>query len=101
MAEHLTYVARTKPTGVSEHDREPRLYVRWVPQRTAAAMLRRGLVEAIYMDYPAGGYRGRLTALGLEAEADRCHRNADEFDGDAEECAERALLLGYDPDGGL
>lgn len=67
MAEHLTYVARTKPTGVSEHDREPRLYVRWVPQGTAAAMLRRGLVEAIYMDYPAGGYRGRLTDLGMAA----------------------------------
>ncbi len=68
MAEHLTYVARTKPTGVSEHDREPRLYVRWVPQGTAAAMLRRGLVEAIYADFP-GGHRGRLTESGMAARA--------------------------------
>ena len=68
MAEHLTYVSKPKPTGVNEHDREPELYVRCVPKGTAAAMLRRGLVEAIYVDFPVG-HRGRLTDTGLAARA--------------------------------
>ena len=49
----------------------------------------------------ADGYRKLAElarTLGMEAEAERCERNADEFEGDAEECAERAILLGYDPE---